>query len=130
MGLDTADPGPTLTEGLHGTKRAVVSTELPPGTSPICQGSRGQVDAQRCPRLPEVPQPRLSTPGCGAPWPGPAWPSPLRQGLGGHGAVALHPHRVTAWLHWPQGSCGDLSPTVGRGRGAEVGGGPMHESEK
>lgn len=56
-------------------------------------------------------------------WPGPAWPSPLGQGLGGHGAVALHPHRVTAWLHWPQGSCGDLSPTVGRGKGAEDGGG-------
>lgn len=73
----------------------------PQGQTLPARTAESQVDAQRCPWLPEAPQPHLPTLGCGAPWPGPAWPSPLGQGLGWAGAVALHPHRVTAWLHWP-----------------------------
>lgn len=77
------------------------STELPPGTNPACQDSR---EPGGCPALPVAPRGTAAPPAHTRLWCSVARTClalPSGQGLGWAGAVALHPHRVTAWLHWP-----------------------------
>lgn len=121
MGLDTANPGPALTEGLRGTTRtdgtglcspqSCPQGHTPPGCGqqrpggcPAARGSRRHC-SPACPLGPW----RL--------WPGPAWALPLGQGLR-PGPGPSTPTGSWPTFHWPQGSCGDSWARQWQGQGS------------